>query len=58
MAALLQREFGLRGQLTPGHRGEFTVWLQGQKMAEKNQNGFPSESEVLARVSQFIAAGG
>ncbi len=47
MAAFLSKEFGLpQATLTPGNVGEFTVWIDGQKLAEKGPEGFPSEREL------------
>lgn len=47
MAAFLTRELGLpEATLTPGGMGEFTVWIDGKKVAEKGPTGFPSENEL------------
>ncbi|GMU57717.1 MAG: hypothetical protein AMXMBFR33_68630 [Candidatus Xenobia bacterium] len=43
----MSKEFGLpQATLTPGNVGEFTVWIDGQKLAEKGPEGFPSEREL------------
>ncbi len=34
--------------LTPGDRGEYTVWLDGKKIADKAGGNFPTEAEVVA----------
>lgn len=36
--------------LTPGGRGEYTVWVDGQKVADKTGGEFPSESDVVTAV--------
>lgn len=36
----------------PGGTGEFTVWVDGTKIAEKDHNGFPPEADVLKAVEQ------
>jgi predicted Rdx family selenoprotein len=41
-------------KLTPGGRGEFTVWVNGQKIAEKDSSGFPPEKEVVAKVGAAL----
>jgi hypothetical protein len=47
VAAFLTKEFGLPAAvLTPGHTGEFTVWIDGKKVAEKGPHGFPSDKEL------------
>jgi hypothetical protein len=42
-------------ETTPGKRGEYTVWVNGKQVAQKNANGFPTEPEVLAAVKGAIA---
>lgn len=55
MAELLKKEFGEGCKLEPGATGEFTVWLDGKKMAEKNLDGFPSEDEIVAKIRSLGA---
>lgn len=51
MADLLKRELGLAEvELTPGGRGEFSVRVNEQIVAQKNGRSFPEEPEVLAAV--------
>ena len=47
MADVLKRELSLETKLVPGGTGEFTVWVNGTKVAEKGYDGFPTDSEVL-----------
>lgn len=51
MAELLKLELGLAEvELTPGGRGEFTVWVNEALVAQKNRLGFPQEQKVLSAV--------
>ncbi len=49
MADALKREPGVQVQLVDGNKGEFTVLVDGQKVAGKGDN-MPSVDEVLAAV--------
>ena len=46
MAAELQK-MGVGAQLVVGDPGEFTVWVDEQKVAEKQQGRFPEPSDVI-----------
>jgi predicted Rdx family selenoprotein len=49
VAAIIKRELGVDATLTPGGRGEFTVWLDGKKVLDKDHHGdFPEDDDVLA----------
>ena len=50
MAALIKEKTGLDSDVVVGGRGEFTVWLDGKRVAQKDANGFPTDEEVLAAV--------
>jgi len=51
VAAALKRTFGADTTLTPGGRGEFTVWRDGHKLVDTSKTGeFPTDDEVLAAV--------
>lgn len=54
MAALIKEKLSLDTTLEPGGRGEFSVWVDGRKVAEKSRSGFPSEPEVLDLVSKAL----
>jgi hypothetical protein len=45
---------GLDAETTPGRRGEYTVWVNGQQVAQKDSSGFPSEQDVLAAVKSAV----
>lgn len=55
MAALIKDSLQLDADLEPGGRGEFTIWVDGAKVAEKSRNGFPSEKAVIETVSKALA---
>ena len=50
MAAIMQRELGVKATLVSGSRGEFTVWLDGRKLLDKGHDDFPDEAAVLAAI--------
>ena len=50
MAAELKKAVGVDAELVPGNAGEFTVWLDERKIAEKTAGRFPEPAEVLAAV--------
>lgn len=54
MAALIKEKLNLDTDLEPGGRGEFTVWVDGKKVAEKSRSGFPSEPAVVELVSKAL----
>jgi len=36
--------------ITPGRRGEFTVWVDGLVVASKTSDDFPTEAQCLSAV--------
>jgi len=50
VAAELKKETGLESELVVGSSGEFTVWLDGEKVAEKRLGRFPEPNEVVAAI--------
>jgi hypothetical protein len=50
VAAVLKKETGLDPELVEGRRGEFTVWIDDELIAQKSALGFPSEDDVLEAV--------
>lgn len=44
----MKREFGLDAELIAGGRGEFTVWVDGKKIADKAGGDFPSVEAIVA----------
>ena len=54
MAALIKDSLQLDADVEPGARGEFTIWVDGVKVAEKSRSGFPSEKAVVETVSKAL----
>jgi predicted Rdx family selenoprotein len=54
VAALIKQELQLETDLEPGGRGEFSVWIDGRKIAEKTRTGFPSEPEVIDAIKHAL----
>jgi hypothetical protein len=52
VAALIKDKTGIDSELTEGGRGEFTVWVDDRRVAQKDSNGFPSDEEALAAVQR------
>ena len=55
MAAVIKAALGIEPELVEGGRGEFTVWVGDQVVAQKDSNGFPSEDDALAGVQRAMA---
>jgi hypothetical protein len=58
VAALIKASLQLDADIVAGGRGEFTVWVDGVKVAEKSRSGFPSEKAVIETVSKALASKG
>ena len=56
MAALIKKETGIDAEVTPGGRGEFSVWVGDTKVAEKTRTGFPSDDNAIAAVNVALKA--
>jgi predicted Rdx family selenoprotein len=54
VAALITDKLKLATEIEPGSRGEFTVWVDGVKVAEKTRTGFPAEPAIVEAVSKAI----
>ena len=50
MAAALKQQVGIDPTLEVGGSGEFTVWVDEQKVADKARGAFPSPEDVVAAV--------
>jgi hypothetical protein len=55
VAALINSKLGVEPELVEGGRGEFTVWVGQNRVAQKNAGAFPEDDEVLAAVQRAIA---
>ena len=57
MAALIKDELGVDSAVIEGARGEFTVWVDDQVVAKKDNEGFPSDEDALAAVRRAVMSG-
>ena len=55
MAALIKDNLSLETDLESGGRGEFTIWVDGVKVAEKSRTGFPAEPAIIETIRKAIA---
>ena len=51
MAALIKQATGIDAGVEPGAVGEFSIWLNDRKVAEKSLKGFPSDDAIVKAVS-------
>lgn len=54
MAAVLKRDLNVDSVLEVGNPGEFTVWVDGQKVAEKHSGMFPEPTDVVTSVRRTL----
>lgn len=54
MAAELKKQIGVDSDLQVGNPGEFTVWIDGVKIADKQGGGFPPESSVVKAAQALL----
>ncbi|HET9705774.1 MAG TPA: hypothetical protein VFP85_17160 [Vicinamibacterales bacterium] len=54
VAALIKQDTGADTSVEPGGRGEFSVWVDGKKVAEKSSRGFPPDAELLTSVKRAL----
>jgi hypothetical protein len=54
VAALITQDAGVESDLEPGGRGELSVWVDGNKIAEKTSRGFPADTDVLQAVNAAL----
>jgi selenoprotein W-related protein len=50
VAAQLKQELGIDAEIVVGSSGEFTVWVDAKKVAEKTRGQFPEPADVVAAV--------
>ena len=43
---------GRDAQIEVGNAGEFTVWVEGTKVAEKTGGKFPEPAEIIAAIER------
>jgi predicted Rdx family selenoprotein len=54
VAALIKDTLQADAAIEPGGRGEFSIWVDGVKVAEKSRTGFPTEPSVVDSVSTAL----
>ncbi len=57
MAALIKDEMGVDVELVAGGRGEFTVWVDSERVAGKDANGFPTDQDAVSAVRHALGQG-
>ena len=55
MADKLKQDLGVEAELVVGKSGEFTVWVDDKKVAEKSWGRFPDPASVVAAVRSASA---
>lgn len=55
MAARLKQDLDVEADIVAGRRGEFSVWVDDRKVAEKTWSGFPADSDVVEAVRKARA---
>jgi hypothetical protein len=56
VAALIKQDTGRDAELEPGSRGELSVWVNGQRVANKDHKGFPADAALMAAVRAALEA--
>lgn len=54
MAARIEEVLGLDVELIVGQTGEYTVWADGEKIAEKVAGRFPDPDDILYAVRERL----
>jgi hypothetical protein len=52
VAAQLKKDLGVDAEMIVGSSGEFTVWVDEQKVAEKSWGRFPDPGVVVTAVRE------
>ena len=50
----MKSQLGLDAELKVGNPGEFTVWVDSQKVASKKGDVFPEEKELVSSVKASL----
>jgi len=56
VAAEIRGALGLESRLERGDPGEFTVWVDGEKIADKSWFSFPRPEHVVELIRQKMGA--
>jgi hypothetical protein len=55
VAARLAADLHVETDIVVGNRGEFTVLVDGRKVAEKDWHGFPTDDGIVTAVRKALA---
>jgi len=55
VADLIQQATDQSVRITPGGRGEFSVWVDGDRVAKKGFTGFPSDDKCVEAVRRALS---
>lgn len=58
MADVLKQELGIEAELSKGSNGIFTVAVDGDVVAKKTLDGFPTTDQIVASVKARLSAPG
>jgi len=56
VADLITKTTGLPVDISPGSRGEFSVWVGDTRVAQKSSSGFPGDDEIVAAIRHIVGA--
>jgi len=54
VAAEISKSTGIDPEVVEGSRGEFTVWVDDQRVAGKTADGFPTDEEAVSAVRRAL----
>lgn len=54
MAASIRTALQVEAEVVEGDRGEFSVWVGTERVAQKDAHGFPAEADVVEAVRQAL----
>jgi len=54
VAAEIKKSTGIDADVIEGGRGEFTVWVDDQRVAGKTPDGFPTDEDAVSAVRRAL----
>lgn len=51
MAAVIEKQLGVKAELVVGNPGEYSVWRDGARVYDKTAQRFPDDAEVIAALN-------
>jgi hypothetical protein len=55
VAAAIKQQLGIDPDIMEGARGEFSIWVGAERVAQKGADGFPSDEEALSAVKSALS---